>query len=202
MENNLVSVITPTWNRPLEILERCIRSVEYQTHTNWEHIICSDGPNPVLEKYLQERNSSKLRYIHLSEHSNDFGNTPRQFSLQYTNGNFIVFLDDDNLIYPHFFEKMLAPLSDTKIETGFAVCKILHLGPLPKHLGNPPKVLSGIPVRVKNIDSLQVMVKKRALFKIGGWDQKSGYFADGYTFQRLAEKFSYVTVDQILGIHA
>jgi glycosyltransferase involved in cell wall biosynthesis len=175
--------------------------VDYQTYNNWEHIICSDGYEPSVEQLVQEFQTPKKHYLYLKNRTNNYGNSPRQFALQHARGDFLVFLDDDNLLYPHYLEKMFAALCNTPPDIGFSVCKILHLGPLPKSLGVPPKVLTGIPVKIKNIDTLQVMVKKKHLLSIGGWNENAGYLADGYTFQKLAEHFGYVTVDETLGVH-
>jgi len=50
--NPTVSVLTPTWNRGIKMLNRCMTCVNWQTFSDWEHVIVSDGPDPVLREYF------------------------------------------------------------------------------------------------------------------------------------------------------
>lgn len=196
-----ITIITPTWNRPLEILERAIRSVKYQTFQDFEHLICSDGFEEKVKQYVESKKDPKLKYLSLKKHYKDFANKARQHAFTKAKGEYIVFLDDDNLIFPHYLEKMLDALKNTDSKTAFSICKIIHLGPLPKHLGIPPQIINGLPVKVQNVDTLQLMIKQKNLSDIGGWNQDTDYLADGYTYEELAKKYEYVEVPEVLGIH-
>ena len=200
-EKPLVTIITPTWNRPNDVLERNIRCVNSQTYENWEHVICSDGYEERVEELVREDNNPKRTYKKMDKHYNNYANEIRQKCLEEANGDYIVFYDDDNVIFPHFIEKMLGKLQEAPEDTAFTICHIIHLGPVPERLGEPPIVLTGQPVIPGNIDSLQVIIKKQALLDIGGWDIETGYMADGYTYQRLAEKYDYVELPEILCVH-
>lgn len=205
MSNENVLVITPTSKRNLKIIERCIQSVKYQTYRNpIHHIICSDGDKEEhIEKFL--KNTSCI-YCNIKTPANTYGASVRQFVLDHLNyfslnPTYILHLDDDNLIFPHYIETMVSALK--KAQTDFAICKILHLGPLPHHLGTPPQIISGIPPIKQNIDTLQVLVKKDAILQCQ-WETKSGplgYFNDGVTFERLGKMFSWIEVPELLGIH-
>ncbi len=196
-----ITIITPTWKRPIEIIERCIRSVDSQTHEDWEHIICSDGYEENVEAHINAQKNPKRKYMKLKEHGGIFANNVRQAALERAKGKYIVFLDDDNIIFPHYLEKMLKPLKESKEEVAFTICQIIHMGPLPEEKGEPPQILTGIPVKVRNVDTLQLMIKKDKLLRIGGWNQEAGYLADGYTFEELAKHYQYIEVPEILCIH-
>ncbi|MFT4261083.1 MAG: glycosyltransferase family 2 protein [Candidatus Woesearchaeota archaeon] len=196
-----ITIITPTWNRPLEIIERCIRSVKSQTIQEYEHLICSDGFEENVKKYVKSKKDPKIKYLHLKKHYQDYANKARQHAFTKAKADYIIFLDDDNLIFPHYLEKMLNALKNTDEKTAFSICKIIHLGPLPEHLGLPPQIIKGIPVKVQNVDTLQLMIKKKHLKEIGGWNQDQGYLADGYTYEELAKKYDYIEVPEVLGIH-
>ena len=205
MENEknkpLITIITPTWNRPLEIIERCMKCVDIQTTQNWEHIICSDGYEEHVKEFIESKNEPRRRYKSLPEHKGIYANNVRQASFLEAKGKYVVFLDDDNLIFPHYLEKMLKALEKTPEKTGFSICRIVHLGPVPPDKGEPPVILTGIPIKVGNVDTLQLLIKKEALTSIGGWNQETGYLADGYTFEELAKHYEYVEVPEILCIH-
>jgi GT2 family glycosyltransferase len=86
--------------------------------------------------------------------------------------DYIVHLDDDNVIFPDFVEEHVACL-DNHPEADFSICRISHNGPLPTHLGTPPKILTGLPPVFRNIDTLQIMVRAKAM-KACGWTQHTG----------------------------
>lgn len=201
MNRPKITIITPTWKRPIEIIDRCIRSVNAQSFKDWEHIICSDGFEENVKTFVEQENEPRRIYKSLCKHEGIYANNVRQACLKISKGEYILFLDDDNIIFPHYLEKMIKALENTKENIGFSVCRIIHLGPLSSAHREPPTILTGIPVVVQNIDTLQVVVKKQALNSIGGWNTTQGYLADGYTFQDLAKKYEYIEVPEILGIH-
>lgn len=197
----LITIITPTWKRPLDVIERCMKCVDIQTIQDWEHIICSDGYEENVKEFIESKKEPRRRYKSLPEHLGIYANNVRQACLEEARGKYVLFLDDDNVIFPHYLEKMLKPLRNTSENIAFSICQIIHLGPLPVDKGEPPQILTGIPVVVQNVDTLQLLIKKDAINSIGGWDQETGYLADGYTFERIAKKYEYVEVPEILGVH-
>ena len=100
------NIITPTFNRSPDIIERCIVSVDAQIHKNWKHFVIIDDvsntrhvPLDLIEKY----SSSKREFIYLGHNSNNFGNSPRKLGIESSNENgYIVFVDDDNIIFPNY----------------------------------------------------------------------------------------------------
>lgn len=50
---NLVTIIIPTFNRA-ETLPKTLRSVQNQSHQNWECLVIDDGSEDQTEKILQE----------------------------------------------------------------------------------------------------------------------------------------------------
>lgn len=196
-----VAIITPTYNRENKILHRCIKSVQWQTYRNIEHYICHDGPwtKPALYS-----DYPLVYWMNTPERTNSYGAGVRQFVLDSLKQDvdYIVHFDDDNVIFPDFIEEHVNCLEEHP-EADFSICKIIHNGPLPAHMGVAPKIISGIPPVFKNIDTLQVMVRASAM-KACGWTQHTGiqgYCNDGYTYQRLGEMFRWVEIPKLLAIH-
>ena len=51
LELPIVAIITPTYNRDIKVIDRCVRSVGSQSYIGGiVHIICSDGPE---EKHVK-----------------------------------------------------------------------------------------------------------------------------------------------------
>ena len=204
MKNNkpTISILTPTWNRGIKMLSRCMACVNWQTFQDWEHVIVSDGPDEVLREYFAVKSKDEIRrhFYELEENHADYGASVRKLAMPLLNGKYIAFLDDDNVIFPEFLEEMVGALEGTGPEVGFAVCQIVHMGPLQAWVGRPPQILQGWPIVVGGIDTLQVVVKKEAIEKIG-WVSEGGFFSDGYTYEALSKEFRHIRVEKILGIH-
>lgn len=102
---NLVSVIIPTYNRP-KLLEKAVESALAQTYQNIEIIIVDDGStdpcvSPLLDK-IQKNNK-----IHIIRKENAYLGAARNAGVQAAKGDYIVFLDDDNILFPEFIERCL-----------------------------------------------------------------------------------------------
>lgn len=115
MDVPLVTVVTPTWNRHEKLLERCIPSVRGQTYPNVEHIIVSDGPDPVLAQELFPPWRSGQRsqwYVSLPEHdpSPHWGHYSRLHALDLASGDLITYCDDDDALRPFHVERLVAAL--------------------------------------------------------------------------------------------
>lgn len=86
------SIITPTLCR--ESLLRACESVDFQTNTDWEHIVMVDRymDNHVLSKIVHPQ-----RFIHYCDRTHaDSGNTCRRNAYAYAHGDYVYYLDDDN----------------------------------------------------------------------------------------------------------
>jgi len=204
MKNNkpTISILTPTWNRGIKMLSRCMACVNWQTFQDWEHVIVSDGPDEVLREYFAVKSKDEVRrhFHELEENHADYGASVRKLAMPLLNGKYIAFLDDDNVIFPEFLEEMIGALEGTDSDVGFAVCQILHMGPLQAWVGTPPQILTGWPIVVGGIDTLQVVVKREAIEKTG-WISEQGFFSDGYTYEALSKEFRHVRVEKVLGVH-
>jgi len=211
-EKPVVAVLTPTYKRSIDILDRCIRTIQYQTYgiDNIVHFICHDGPNidqqKIFESYLDNnRWIQNTVYIQLNERTGTYGAGVRQYLLDKEvddRFNYILHLDDDNVIFPEFIENHITAL-EKEPQAQFSICQILHLGPLPANLGQPPALLNGIPPKFRNIDTLQIVVRAKAM-KECGWVQKTGtegYCNDGYTYENLGKMFPWIEIPKLLAVH-
>ena len=195
-----VTIITPTYQRNPDIVQRNIACIRAQTYPFWRHIICSDGvfEKPVYDLVLRE-DDARRTYCVAEKHYGDFANSVRHEMLtKHADTEYVLFYDDDNIILPNYLEKMIGALAHTVNGEQFVICQLMHFGPVIKSLGEPPVLLQGIP-KVKHIDTLQVLAKTKAMKTIG-W-LKRGYCSDGYTFEELAKRYSFVRVNECLALH-
>ncbi|MCM1450449.1 MAG: glycosyltransferase [Clostridiales bacterium] len=95
--NELVSIITPTWNCGRFIAET-IESVLAQSYSNWEMLIVDDCSTDNTREVVEAFNDPRIKY-HCLEH-NSGAAVARNTALSMARGRWIAFLDSDDLWLP------------------------------------------------------------------------------------------------------
>lgn len=105
MENNLVSIIMPSYNTANYISES-INSVINQTYENWELIIVddcsSDNTEEIVNKILKDK---RIKYLKNTKNSG--AAISRNRALKEAKGKWIAFLDSDDLWHKEKLEKQI-----------------------------------------------------------------------------------------------
>ncbi|MGB4386964.1 MAG: glycosyltransferase family 2 protein, partial [Caldicoprobacterales bacterium] len=103
----LVSIITPAYNCEKYIGET-IESVLKQSYENWELIIvddCStDNTKSVVEEYIKR--DKRIKYYSLDVNSG--AAVARTKAMELASGEYIAFLDSDDLWMPNKLEKQIS----------------------------------------------------------------------------------------------
>ncbi len=102
-----VSVIVPSFNR-LEYLPPAIESVLAQTFTQWELIIADDGSAADTKRYLQSLDDPRIRVIWLPHSGRP--SAVSNVAIREARGDYIAFLDSDDLWLPKKLETQLESL--------------------------------------------------------------------------------------------
>ena len=114
MKTALISIITPSFNSE-KFIAATIQSVQNQSYANWEMIIvddCStDNTASVIEQFVI--NDSRIRFFQLEKNSG--AGVARELALSKATGDYISFLDADDLWKPLKLEKQLQFLKENKI---------------------------------------------------------------------------------------
>ncbi len=123
-----VSVIIPTFRRS-DMLADVLLSVIEQDYENKEIIIVDDNPKgseeqlkteAVVNKLIQEHLDTLLLYI--SHERNRRGAGARNTGIQHSSGNYICFLDDDDLYLPGRLSLSINKLKKTPRYIGAVYC--------------------------------------------------------------------------------
>jgi len=101
---NLVSVIIPTYNRAGH-LKKTIDTVLNQTYKNLEIIVINDYSSDATSEILNSFNLPNLYIINNKE--NLGAPASRNIGIKRCSGNYIAFIDDDDLWYPKKIELQL-----------------------------------------------------------------------------------------------
>lgn len=104
---SLVSIIVPCYNQA-QYLDEALKSVFEQTYTNWECIIVNDGSpdhtEEVAKKWLKK--DSRFKYFYKE---NGGLSSARNAGLEIATGNYIQFLDSDDVLH---IEKLSLSLAE------------------------------------------------------------------------------------------
>ncbi|HEY5638945.1 MAG TPA: glycosyltransferase [Dehalococcoidia bacterium] len=101
-----VSVLIATRGRP-NLLRFAVASVLEQTFDNFEVLVVNDGELNDLDGIQEELSDDRIRILHSGQKGK-----PRALNLALENarGQFIAYLDDDDLYYPWHLETLVAAL--------------------------------------------------------------------------------------------
>ncbi|HJD24795.1 MAG TPA: glycosyltransferase [Firmicutes bacterium] len=103
----LVSIITPTYNCGKFIAET-IESVQAQTYPNWELLIVDDCSTDNTEEVVAEYRQADPRVQYHRLEKNSGAAVARTTAMQLAQGEYMAFLDSDDLWSPEKLEKQLA----------------------------------------------------------------------------------------------
>jgi teichuronic acid biosynthesis glycosyltransferase TuaG len=100
-------VITPAYNASAFIAE-CIQSVQAQTHSNWELLIVDDKSSDSTREIVESFQSSDPRVRLIPNRSNLGVAETRNRAIAEARGQYVTFLDSDDLWLPEKLERQLA----------------------------------------------------------------------------------------------
>lgn len=196
-----VSIIIPTFNRA-GFLSKTIASVIAQTISEWECIVVDDGSEDETDELMRVIVESDPRFIYkkrcLSRYKG--GNTCRNIGLEYARGEFIQFLDSDDLISPNKLEDQLKALINED-PNAIATCKwgffssdsLLSAIPYKPTYKNAQSPLELINIYSRHITYMPLhvfLVKRDVVERAGPWNENLTKSQDTEFFIRVVLKCS------------
>lgn len=192
----LVSIIMPSWNRAFTIGE-AIQSVIEQSYPNWELLICDDASEDRTADVVRGFEDGRIRYMRFQK-SNGAG--ARNHGLRHAKGEYIAYLDSDNMWHPLFLDLMIRRLMgapgvpiaysaylDTETQGATVLLQDIAAPPF------RPVQLSG-----KNFMDLNTIVHhRRVLDWMGGFDGALPRLQDWDLVLRYTSIFGAMFVDRI-----
>lgn len=100
-----VSVIVPCYNQA-QYLDECLQSVLDQTYQNWECIIVNDGSTDSTEETAKRWVAKDSRFSYVYKENGGLSSA-RNAGLEKAQGDYIQFLDSDDMIHREKFSKSL-----------------------------------------------------------------------------------------------
>jgi glycosyltransferase involved in cell wall biosynthesis len=123
MTESLVSVVVPTYNRK-HLLAEAVESCLAQTHRNVEVIIVDDGSTDGTEAHVGKKTAGdwRSRIVRYYQKTNNGPAAARQYGLERAQGEFVQFLDSDDLILPTKLERQILALQEAGSDAAGCSC--------------------------------------------------------------------------------
>lgn len=187
----LVSVIIPFLNTE-RFIQETIESVFAQTYDNWELLLVDDGSTDTsteLALRYAGQHPGQVRYLEHDGHQNRGASASRNLGSSNAKGEYIAFLDADDVWLPHKLERQVAIL-ESQPEAAMVYGPGLwwyswtgnpediqrdhmqELGVQPNILIRPPKLLTLLLQNKVDVpSSMAILVRREVLERVGGSEE-------------------------------
>lgn len=208
-ENPKVSVIIPVYNGE-KYISLAIDSVFNQTYKNIEIIVVDDGSTDrtaeIIQSYQQKNElSGRVKLIYIYQQNQGCA-AARNHGIANSNGEYIAFLDYDDLWLPEKIDLQVKYMLDHS-EIGMVHSNNWAIDGDGNIISgtNRPKGAQGKcfkEIFIQNsISVLTVVIRKKCIEKIGFFDESLRYVEDRDLWLRLAREFPIGYIDQKLGFY-
>lgn len=107
MREDTIAVIIPVWNTPAWMLEKCVRSVEAQTHPLQQILLMDDGSSAAETLECLERLAGESAAVELAHLPHGGISAARNAGLERVRSAWFLFLDSDDFWEPGFVAGLL-----------------------------------------------------------------------------------------------
>ncbi len=203
-ENELVSIIIPTYNRELCYISKAIKSILQQTYKKYEIIvvddnICNSNYSLKIKKYCKKNN-----LIYLTTKGKQGANTARNIGACHAKGSYLAFLDDDDIWLKNKLEMQLKHFNNN---IGMVYSNGYIITPNFKCLYTKPKIF----VTEGNLYKLflynyigptvTALIKRDCFFDVGMFDETMPAKQDYDLWIRIVKKYKVIGIKQPLFIY-
>jgi glycosyltransferase involved in cell wall biosynthesis len=203
-----VSVIIPTYNSA-PYLPEALESVLSQSYQDFEIILVDDGSTDNTKEIIQPYQSI-LKYLY---QENKGPGSARNLGLRFARGDYLVFLDADDVLYQDKLNPQVHILeSNLNIDVVYSNGHLYKIGENGKeskkrfsqigflnvHLGAPQVSLPIISIQCP-FPLFTAIVRKRLLQSVGGFDEKLVAMEDWDLWFRVAHVATFFYFDALVG---
>jgi len=193
-----VSVIIPTYNRAYSI-SQTIESVLQQIYQDFEIIVVDDASTDDTKEVVKRFGDSRICY--LRHEKNRGAPWARNSGAEAARGEYLAFLDSDDVWYPRLLEQQVAALTDLPLDVGMVCCGLIRkegdnckaLIPGKRGLSFDENLIFG-----NGICTSSFLVRKTAFQAVGGFSIEFSSFQDFDFLLRMTAKYQAATLDEVL----
>jgi len=197
-----ISIVMSIFNDSAFIAE-AIDSVLAQSFSDWELILVDDGStdgSSAIARAFAARHPDRLRYLEHSAHANRGTSASRNLGIAQSSGEFIAFLDSDDVYLPERLERHVA-LLESRPEIDMVQSNTLRWytwdsSELPDIVGTVPAIAGGVAAPAELLrQSLRqnpesgwfpctcsVTLRRSTITKVGGFEEEFFTLCEDWAF--------------------
>ena len=197
---------------PHEIFLRGIRSLQAQTFDDYQILCYHDGP------MVDPSVTFPISVTPTETRFNDWGHSLRDRGIRAASGDYIIHFNADNFLYPYALEELHRAINRPSyvfdnarraMDTNdILIFPIKMMGMITfrgrsariAELKDQYTIMTAHPPVFRNIDCMQLVMKRQLWLNEGGWYDKS-QFSDGLMYEKFAAKYGYRAISAVLGEH-
>ena len=213
----LVSVVTIFLDAE-QFLEEAIESVLGQTYGNWELFLVDDGAkdgSTLIARRYAEKFPGKIRYLKHDGHENRGMSASRNLGIQQARGEFVAFLDADDVWLSRKLERQVTALcSQPRAAMIYGPTfewhgwtgkrhdrdqdRLQDLGVATNTLLEPPQLVATIlRNEARSPRTCSVLLRREAVSAVGGFETRfCGLYEDQVFFNKLCLRFPVFAIPQ------
>jgi glycosyltransferase involved in cell wall biosynthesis len=172
-----VLVCTPTYHSKIEWLDRAVKSLQSQTHSDFDCMLVKDGCRHAkgidnckecdkckeTVDFCESISDPRFKFFRLPTNCGAAGWGPRNFAILNTDHELISYLDDDNWLEPDHLESLFSLMQDGA-EMAYTGTRLYDKGM--EIIGDRVHVA---PPAAGYVDTSEMMHKRSLIEKHGGW---------------------------------
>lgn len=198
MKNSKVSFLLSIYNDEKYIKE-CIESIVNQTYKNFELIIIDDGSTDNSVSIIRQFKDNRIK---LYSKKNSGLADSLNYGLDKCTGLWIARMDGDDICYPNRLEEQIKYINDDIAVIGSFVDVIDEKGKKVLSLTNAPIVHEEIVDNILNAKPAlvhpSVLINKKFLLKVGGYDTRFNIAEDIELWLRLSKVGRIINIEKKL----
>lgn len=177
----LVTFVIPTHNRA-DVLRDCLESVVKQTYQNVEVIVINDNSKDNTNDILTEY-SNKYNFFTFYNNPGNGGNAARNHGVEMAKGEYIAFMDDDDICELNRIEEQMKPILNSNFKYNFTVSAFSIFN----SFGQTTEIVDFLKPMQSMGFTVRWLIKKDLIIDSGGFDLNQPALQDVEFFWRMRE---------------
>ena len=109
-----ISIIIPIYNIEIELIRRCVSSIVQQQYDNYEILLVLNGGTKEYYTLVKQQNWGERVNIICLEQAGV--SNARNQGLKQITGDYVVFIDGDDIIYPNYFHEAVLMIEEYDLD--------------------------------------------------------------------------------------
>jgi len=187
MKKPIVSVIITTHEGRKDRCRKAIESVLNQSYTLYEIIVVDDGSKDGTPAMVESFKDDRIVFVKRAE---NFGNDtrPKNEGILKAKGRYIAFLDSDNEYRKDHLQILVNTMNRENVDVVYGDRYIVYEdGQSPNSVGVKSNYNPFLLLQQNYIDTSDVLIKRQALYAVGGFDERYKKFVDWNLWVRMTK---------------